>query len=278
MISRTRVFEIVEVAAPGDTLSKCFDVAIMLLILLNVVVFLAESVEALAVKWETFFHWFEVFSVTVFTVEYLSRLWSCTASSEYRKPLVGRLRFAARPLLVVDLAVILPFYIPFFGVDLRVIRAVRLLRILRLGKLGRYSESLQMVQRVLKSKKEELLITVFIGALLLVLSSSLMYFAEREAQPEKFSSIPRAMWWAVTTLTTVGYGDVVPITPLGRVVASFVSLLCVGMFALPTAILGSGFIEEIRVKRDKGITCPHCGEKIHRAESAYVHDPDDANQ
>jgi voltage-gated potassium channel len=140
------------------------------------------------------------------------------------------------------------------------LRVLRLLRIVRVAKLGRYSESIQVLGRVFAAKKEQLLSTLFILLMLLVISSCLMYDAERQAQPDRFSSIPAAMWWAVTTLTTVGYGDVCPVTPGGKVIASVIAILGIGMFALPTAILGSGFLEEIAPK--KPAKCPHCGNEI----------------
>jgi voltage-gated potassium channel len=134
------------------------------------------------------------------------------------------------------------------------------MRIVRVAKLGRYSESLQTLGRVFAAKKEQLVSTLFILLMLLVVSSCLMYYVEQAAQPDRFSSIPAAMWWSVTTLTTVGYGDVCPVTITGKLVASVIAILGIGMFALPTAILGSGFLEEIAPK--KPAKCPHCGKEI----------------
>ncbi len=175
----------------------------------------------------------------------------------------GRLRFAGRPLPVVDLLAILPFYVPLLpGLDLRVLRAIRLMRLMRLFKVARYSESLQLIGAVLYRKRHELAMTAFSVIVLLVVAASLVYEVERDAQGDKFGSIPAAMWWGVTTLTTVGYGDVYPVTPAGKVLGAIIAILGIGVFALPTAILGAGFIEELQRRKAKGKVCPHCGRQI----------------
>ncbi|MAE63994.1 MAG: potassium channel protein, partial [Phycisphaeraceae bacterium] len=159
------------------------------------------------------------------------------------------------------LAAILPFYLPTTAMDARSLRAVRLVRVLRILKLARYSDALRTFGRVFVAQKEPLGLTVFLLMLLLVMSASFMYYAEREAQPEVFSSIPATMWWAVATLSTVGYGDTFPVTEWGRVLGSIIAFLGIGMFALPTGILGAGFIEEYQGRRESK-TCPHCGKQI----------------
>ena len=135
--------------------------------------------------------------------------------------------------------------------DLRFIRAVRLFRLFRLFKIGRYSKAVVILKKLLKDKKEELVLVIFIAFILLIIFSSLMYFIEKEAQPEAFSSIPAAMWWGITTLTTVGYGDIYPITTLGKIVGALIAFLGIGLFALPAGILGSGLVEATR-KKEKG--------------------------
>jgi voltage-gated potassium channel len=260
---RRRAREIVVVARPGDTASRAFDVFIVILILLNVAAMIAESVERVRNAMATSFVLFEYFSVAVFSLEYVLRVWSCVEDPLYRHPLVGRLRFALTPLALVDLLAVLPFYLPFVHLDLRMLRMLRIMRISRLAKLGRYSESLQTLGRVVATKKEQLISTVFILLILLVIASCLMFYAEHEVQPDKFSSIPAAMWWAATTLTTVGYGDVCPVTFAGKLMGSVIAVLGIGMFALPTGILGAGFVEEMQRPR-LSKSCPHCGKEIQR--------------
>lgn len=265
MISKRRIHEIVEVAAKGDRASRVFDLFILTLIALNVAAFVAETVGALQARYGAAFRIFETVSVAIFTVEYIVRVWSCTESESYKNhPLKGRVRFMVTALALIDLFAILPFYMGFLGgrIDLRFIRAVRLFRVFRIAKLGRYSKALQTLGTVFKAQKEELATAFFIMLLLLLLASSMMYYAENRAQPEVFSSIPHSMWWGIATLTTVGYGDVTPVTPIGKLVASFVALLGIAMFAIPTGILGSGFQDVVQSERRKSAKCPHCGREI----------------
>jgi len=258
---RKRVYEIVEVASDGDTISRVFDISILLLITLNVLALILETVEPIhnAAPWA--FAWFERVSVAIFTLEYGMRLWSCVDGLQYRSPITGRLRYAARPMLIVDLIAILPFYLPWLGVDLRFVRSIRMLRLFRVAKIARYSNAVRTIGGVIRAKRAELLVTLFVLVLVLIFASSMMYFAEHEAQPETFSSIPAAMWWAVATLTTVGYGDVYPVTVLGKVIACVIAITGIGMFALPTGILGAAFAEEVQKQKNnpQPIICPHCG-------------------
>jgi voltage-gated potassium channel len=259
---KRRAWQILDVARPGDAVSRAFDFFILTLVLLNVIAVILETVEPLGARYAAAFRRFEVFSVAVFTVEYLARLWSCVSRPEYARPVAGRLRFALRPMSLVDLLAVLPFYLEFVWVDLRFVRVLRLLRIFRVAKLGRYSSSVGLLGRVVRKNKEELVVTFALMALLVVLASSCMYFAEHEAQPDKFPDIPSAMWWSIVTLTTVGYGDVYPLTPLGKFFAGVISILGIGMFALPTGILGASFVEELQREKAGGALCPHCGQRL----------------
>jgi len=256
------VYKVVEVADPDNKLSRYFDLFIIILIFLNALAVILETVHGIATVLGTYFQAFEVFSVTVFTVEYIARLWTCNLNEKYASGFTGRLRYAATPMALIDLLAILPFYLPLFvTLDLRFLRMLRLFRILRILKLARYFETLRKMGRVITAKKEELTITISVVLVLLVFAASLMFYIENPAQPENFSSIPAAMWWAVATLTTVGYGDVYPVTPLGKALGSFIAMLGVGMVALPAGIIGSGFMEEIQKEKEQKI-CPHCGKPL----------------
>jgi len=235
---------------------------IMTLILLNVLAVAFETVESLYASYEAFFFGFELLSVTIFTVEYAGRIWSAVEAGEpYDRPIVGRLRFATRPLLVLDLIAILPFYIAIFAgvTDLRFLRALRLIRFLRLFRLVRYSESMQAFGRAFYLKRGQLIVAMTGNLILLVVASSLMYFAEHAAQPEAFPSIPGTMWWGIVTLTTVGYGDVTPVTPVGQLIGSVVAILGIGLFALPASIMASGFIQGSSYETG---FCPDCGHEL----------------
>lgn len=259
---KRRVYEILEVASEGDRASRRFDICILTLITLNGVALVLETVKGVHERAERLFFLFEVFSVVIFTAEYLLRLWCCTTSPDYTKPVRGRFKFALTPLALIDLLAILPFYLPWVGVDLRLVRVVRLFRLFRLAKLVRYSVALRTFDRVLREKKEELLTSLTFLMLLLILAATLMYFAENDAQPENFSSIPAAMWWGIATLTTVGYGDVYPVATIGKLIGSVIAVLGIGMFALPTGILGAAFLEEVERRKAKPKQCPHCGKDL----------------
>jgi len=261
---KKRVHEILDPPGAAGAASRAFNIFIVTLISLNIVALVLETVRS-AYDWcPGFFHAFEVVSILIFTAEYLLRLWSCTAAPRYSSPIIGRLRFAVSPLALIDLLAVLPFYLPLMGVDLRFVRAVRLFRLFRIAKLGRYSRALRTLGKVFVAKKEELGITLFALLILLLISSCLMYLAEHEAQPEAFSSIPAAMWWSVTTLTTVGYGDICPVTAEGKALAAAVAILGIGVFALPTGIIGAGFVEEMQDRKNRPPvkTCPHCGGRL----------------
>lgn len=269
---RRRVAEIVEPARQGDRQSYGFDVFIIGLIAVNVLAMVLESVAALRELAAPAFHWIELVSVAAFTVEYLLRLWSAPELPGYERPVAGRARYAITPLLLVDLLAILPFYLPLVGVDLRFLRALRLMRIFRVVKLARYFRAMQALQTAVVSRRAELTISLALLLLVLVIASSLLYYAEHGAQPEAFSSIPAAMWWGIATLTTVGYGDVYPVTGVGRFLGAIVAMLGIAMLALPTGILGSAFLEQLEERRAAAVEddtaagaparCPHCGKVI----------------
>ncbi len=246
---KKRTFEILSIPADGDRLSRAFDVFLMALILVNVVAVIVETVEGLSPEAISILKSLELYSVIIFTVEYVLRLWTCTLNERYRGSVLGRVRYALTLMALVDLLAILPFYLPMLlPFDLRFLRALRLFRVFRLIKLGRYSGALRTLGDVVRSKKADLAMAAFGGAILLVVGSSLMYFAEHKAQPEHFGSIPAALWWGVASITG-GAGTAGPITAFGKGVGSIIGLLRVAMFAVPSGILASGFVEEARKRR-----------------------------
>ncbi len=225
---------------------------IVAVIVINILAVILETVKSFADRYHEIFHWIEIVSVSIFVVEYALRVYCCVEDrhDRYRKPARGRIRFVLTPMALIDFIAIVPAFVLFFGLDLG---DLRLVRVLRIFKLARYSPAMAMMGRVLHAERRNLAGAVIILAVLLVLSSAIVYYLERDAQPDKFGSIPESMWWAMAALTTVGYGDVTPITPLGRIVGGFVTLLGMGMFALPTGILASGFVEEAK-RRDFVVT------------------------
>ncbi len=218
-----------------------------LLIVANVVAVIISTVKPIYLAYRFWFDAFETFSVIVFTVEYALRLWACTVLPEFSHPIFGRIRYALKPLLIVDLLAILPFYIPMIGLDLRILRILRIFRILRILKLERYFKAMSLIVRVFKRTMDQLVSALIVVGILLILVASLMYYIE----PQTFPSIPDAIWWGIVTLSTVGYGDVYPRTPLGKVVGSVLALLGIGFFGLPAAILAAGFMKEIGADEDE---------------------------
>jgi voltage-gated potassium channel len=248
---------------PSTRWGRRFAVFITTIILLNVLEAIVETVPNLPVNLIQFFSIFEFVSVLIFTVEYILRLWACTLNPMYTSGLAGRVRYAVSPLALIDLLAIVPYYLPLtFTFDLRVIRLLRLFRIFRLVKVARYSDALHVIVRVFCAKRAELVLVLIVCTILLVISSSLLYYAEQEVQPDVFTSIPASLWWGVSTLTTVGYGDIYPITGLGKIIASAFALIGIALFALPTGILASGFAEERNSNVKTIQACPHCGKVL----------------
>jgi len=238
---------------------------IYILILLNVAALILESYQSLHDNYSSLFYAFEIFSVIIFTIEYLLRIW---VSDRSKKDKTERLNFAFSTMGIIDLVAIIPFYLPFiFPIDLRIVRILRIFRLLRIFKLGRYSKSLKTIKYILKETKAELSTTIFVTFVLMILSSTLMYYIEHDDQPEQFASIGDAFWWSIATLTTVGYGDVYPVTGLGKLLSGVIALIGIGFVALPTGIISSAFIEKIqsdkKIKKECTTTkCPNCGIKI----------------
>ena len=246
---RQRLAVLLEPKADQSFMGKLIDRSLIALIFLNVVAVIASTVPELDSQYGQEFEAFNIFSVMVFSIEYLLRVWSCveldvdTSRSTHR-----RLAYVLSPMALIDLLVILPFYFGlFFTVDLRILRVLRLLRIF---KLGRYSTAMGMLLQAFRQEYKVLLASFSILLIMMVLAASGIYLIEHAIQPEKFGSIPAAMWWATTTLTTVGYGDVTPITPLGKLFGGTITLLGMGMVALPAGILASSFSQQAHQRRE----------------------------
>jgi len=234
------------------------------LIILNVLSIILESYKELKSAYNQEFYYFELFSVVIFSIEYLLRLWSSDFDYEKGNFLTKKIKFITSKFGLIDLFSILPFYLPLIiPFDLRVLRILRLFRLLRIFKLGRFSKSMKTIASVLKETRADLAITTFVAFILLILSSTLMYYIESDAQPDKFENIGQAMWWSVATLTTVGYGDVYPVTGLGKFLSAIIALIGIGFVALPTGIISSAFISRIQSeKKEKKCECPKCGTKF----------------
>ena len=248
--ARARLYELLD--DEGSSIpSRIFHVFLIILILSNVVAVMLESHKPTGESYAFYFYWFEVFSVLIFTVEYLGRIWTSVEKQRNKdvSALRARVRYIFSPMGMVDLLAIAPFYLSMFvSIDLRYFR---LLRMLRLLKLAHYFKGLDVFLTVLAREIVTIASAVFTVLVFVILSASLMYALEREAQPELFSSIPDALWWAVVTMTTVGYGDVTPVTTGGRLLATLIMLLGVGLVALPAGMLAARFGEELQSRKDR---------------------------
>ena len=234
----------------NDTIvGRLFDWCITFLIILSIILLCVDTFD-ISEHSHLIIDQIEIAIIVIFTIEWLLR--ATTASKLYPDcPSFTALRkFTFSPYSIIDLLTILPFYLALiFPIGVSGHAAVRALRLIRLLKATRYSKSIQILLNVFRRKKGELLVTVYVSTLILFLISTLMYYAEHEAQPEVFHNILDALWWGTATLTTVGYGDIAPVTGMGRLIASIGAFLGIGVFALPTAILGAGFIEEFREQK-----------------------------
>jgi len=252
---RKRIFDILDISAAGGLAGRVVGIILVSLIVTSVAASILASIQSLYAEYQAWFSRLEIIVVTVFTIEYVLRLWSCVESPDPRfhhHPFRGRVRYALTPLLLIDILAILPFYLGLWiSADLMYLRVFRLFR---LFKLTRYSPAMGLMLTVLRKEAKAFGAAMFIMLVVLVFTSSGIYLVENEAQPEQFSSIPAAMWWAVATLTTVGYGDVTPVTNWGKVFGACITIVGVGMVALPAGILASAFSNELRLRREKYAT------------------------
>ncbi len=265
--TKKKVHSLLHPEIVGDSRwDRIINIFIVILIMLNVIAVMLETVQSLRTKYHEFFSYFEVVSVIIFTIEYLLRVWSSNHEEKYKHSIWGRLKYMVSPAALVDLLAILPFYVHVIvGLDLRILRILRLMRFFRFFRLTAYTKATQLVLRVFKSRLNELMLAFVMTLFLVVIAACLVYFAEYNTPDSKFTSIPETIWWAIETLTTVGYGDMVPVTIIGKVFASVIIMAGVALLALPAGIITAGFLDEARKIREQEQgpkKCPHCGKPL----------------
>ena len=291
------VFEVIQPSADATgrrrILSSIFDSTILTLIVFSVLsVFICtfsipDWLFRILIR-------IEFVSIIIFTAEYALRIWTANLVYPELSPVRARIRYITSPMAIIDLISILPFILPILHTyNLVGVRVFRLVRLLRIFKLNRYSDALAAIGEVFRSKSQQMIASVFFVFMILILASLLIYYAEHDAQPDQFANAFSGLWWAVATLTTVGYGDIYPITPLGRFLGAIIAILGIGMVAVPTSILSAGFMETLEKQtsdhsepgkeKDGGSSaqteshphtapeddafeppqyCPHCGKKL----------------
>ena len=252
---RRRTYELLSTGPGANGAGRAVDLLLIALISASVIAVILESISTVEARYSGAFYWFEVVTVAVFTIEYLARVWCSVEAEDVRTTSQGataaRLRFAMSFHAIIDLLAILPFYLLTFGLlgnaDMRFLRVIRLLRVL---KLTRYSVALNTLVTTFAENGRALSAAFFILLTVMLLAASGIYYFERDAQPVAFGSIPAAMWWAFATLTTVGYGDVTPLTVGGKIFGAAITVVGLGMVALPTGILASGFAHQLKVRAE----------------------------
>ena len=250
MINQQRVFEIIEKGQPDDRVSHYCDLFLFALIVLNLAAVCLETIDTLYGQYKLVFTIVELVSVTIFSIEYGLRIWSRASAPDgrHKGALSKRMAYVFSFTGIIDLLAILPSIIPLLlgGVDLRWLRILRLMRLL---KFSHYSSALEDLISAVRHESRSFAATLYLLVLALLISSSLIYVAEQDVQPEHFGSIPQAMWWTVVTLTTVGYGDIVPHTVAGKFIATLTALMGVCVVALLTGIVATGFTNQVAMRR-----------------------------
>jgi len=251
MVSKKRILQILSRSSGSDRASRICDRFLSTMILLNLLAVSLESVDALSASYGTAFFAFEMVSVAIFGVEYALRIWSAAANeaSKHSSPAKRRFEYIFSFTGLIDLIAILPSLLPLFlgEIDLRWLRVLRLVRLL---KISHYSSALEDLIAAIRSEKSAFGAAMYLFFIALFASSSLMYVVEHQAQPENFSSIPTTMWWSLITLTTVGYGDVSPVTPVGKIVGAMTAMMGVCVVALLTGIVATAFSNQISRRQD----------------------------
>jgi voltage-gated potassium channel len=260
---RARWFAVLHLPDPRNRVARWLNWLLAALIVGNAIAITLETVPSIGADTLRALKWFEAFSTGIFIVEYAARVWTCVEQQRLRHPLWGRLRFMRQPLALLDLIAIVTYWTPW---DLRFLRVVRLVRLLKIFHLYEFEAALERLSVSLERRKELLLVAVVLMGVFVYLASSLLYQIEHARQPEVFSSVPATFWWAVVTFNTIGYGDMVPLTSAGRLVAGLVSVFGVGVFALPTAIVIAAIIESSA--SGSPYVCHACG---HHGTTSHTH-------
>ncbi|MDI1267868.1 MAG: ion transporter [Polaromonas sp.] len=263
---KQRLFHILHKPSRQNPWARYVNYLLAALIVSNALFVAVETVPSIGPIYKPYFLAFEVLSTSIFAIEYLARLWVCVEQDRYSHPVWGRIRYALSSLAILDLIVILTFW---SSVDLRFLRVARMVRLLKVLNMAHFEQSLTRVGAALSKRRELLIVSVVMMVLCIYASAAVLYQVEHGAQPKVFSSIPNTLWWAMTTLTTIGYGDMIPITPFGKVCAGLISVFGIGVFALPTAVVTAAIVEA-GTTDTRPTTCQHCGKDVYGTETGHL--------
>jgi voltage-gated potassium channel len=261
---RKRVFHILHKPSRQNPWARYVNYLLAALIVSNALLVAIETVPSIQSTFRSAFVAFEILSTSIFALEYLARVWVCVEQGRYSRPIAGRLKYLLSPLPILDLIVITTFW---STVDLRFLRVARMVRLLKVLNMAQFEESLGRIGTALNRRKELLVVAVVMMVLCIYASAAVLYQLEHLTQPTVFSSIPETFWWAMTTLTTIGYGDMVPITPVGKLCAGLISVFGIGVFALPTAIVTAAIVEA-GASDGEIVVCKHCGKGANEPKHA----------
>lgn len=252
---RQLAYVVLEEGQTEDGWSRLVEFGMIALIVSNVIMVILETVPSLYRPYHWFFSTFEAFTVYAFALEYAVRVWCAPEDPRigYDHPLTGRLRFALRPMMIIDFIAFAPFFLTMFTGGALDLRALRVLRLLRLLKIARYSQALPAMLGVLYAERRALLGSFILLLCTVCASGEVMYLVEGRGQPEHFGTLPDSMYWAITTLSTVGYGDEVPLTGFGKLVAALTMVMGLVLFAMPIGIISKGFVDGLH-RREFSIT------------------------
>ena len=247
---RQKIFSLLNPTPTSGNLQHLIDYLIIIAVLLSVICIVLETVPWIhqIFYWE--FHFIEISTVALFSIEYLGRVYSCCEEPRYQRPIVGRVLYMFSLGAIIDLVAILPFLIGVIFHQMVDLRFLRVFRLSRLLKLTRYTGTINTLYKAVYRERRVLFAAAFMMVLLVVLTASLGYEFEHDAQPDKFDTIPSAMYWAVITLASVGYGDLIPVTPMGRAMTVAISLIGIGIFAIPAGLMASAFTDQLRIDRE----------------------------
>ncbi|MCC6817341.1 MAG: ion transporter [Bacteroidia bacterium] len=263
---KRELFQILDDHKSHKPMNRLFHGILFTLIILSSILLIVESVKSFHRSYFLYLYPLEVFTMIFFSIEYLLRVYTCTEIKGYKHPIIGRMKYIMTPLMLIDILSIIPFYLIIFSSNYSGFYIFSIFRVLRLFKAIRYVEAFKIIGRVFYIQREQLLVSFIFIIFVFVFASSIIYIAEKDAQPYKFSDIPSAMWYTVATITTVGYGDVYPITLIGKITGGLISMSGLLLFAIPTSILTSGFLKLNREKQNEAteVTCPSCGETFDK--------------